>query len=73
VTQLPFFAVVCDYTLMGEELFAAGACLSREPAMLGSIKGQDITKAILIAVIVVGILLEIFGVHGLKRFMTLTN
>jgi hypothetical protein len=73
VTQLPFFAVVCDYTLMGEELFAAGACLSREPAMLGSIKGQDITKAILIVVIVAGVLLEIFGVHGLKRFMALTN
>jgi hypothetical protein len=30
VTQLPFFAVVCDYTLMGEELYAAGAYLSLE-------------------------------------------
>jgi hypothetical protein len=71
VTQLPFFAVVCDYTLMGEELYAAGACLSREPAMLGSIKGQDFTKAALILVIVIGVVLEVLGVHGLKRVLTL--
>jgi hypothetical protein len=71
VTQLPFFAVVCDYTLMGEELYAAGAYLSKEPAMLGSIKGQDFTKAGLILCIVVGVACEILGVHGLKAFFTL--
>ena len=73
VAQLPFFAVVCDYTLMGEELFAAGAYLSREPAMLGSIKGQDFIKAGLIVYIVAGVILEACGVHGLKAFMTLGN
>ncbi len=72
VTQLPFFAVVCDYTLMGEELFAAGAYLSKEPAMLGSIKGQDITKAGLIAFLILGILLEIFGIHWFRDFMTIS-
>ena len=69
VTQLPFFAVVCDFTLMGEELFAAGAYLSGEPAMVGSIKGQDFTKAGLILYIIVGILLEIFGIHWFQDFM----
>jgi hypothetical protein len=69
VAQLPFFAVVCDYTLMGEELFAAGAYLSREPAMLGSIKGQDFTKAGLILVIILGVILEIFDRHWLSDFM----
>jgi hypothetical protein len=73
VTQLPFFAVVCDFTLMGEELFAAGAYLSREPAMLGSIKGQDVTKAILVIVMVIGILLEIADIHVVKQFMTIAN
>ncbi len=73
VTQLPFFAVVCDYTLMGEELFAAGAYLSREPAMLGSIKGQDFTKAGLILFIVVGVVLEIFGIHWFSRFMSING
>jgi len=69
VSQLPFFAVVCDYTLMGEELFAAGAYLSREPAMLGSIKGQDFTKAALILYLIAGVLLEAFGIHWLHDFM----
>jgi len=40
--QLPFFVAACDYTLIGEELFAASAYLSREPKLLGSLKGQDL-------------------------------
>ncbi len=40
--QLPFFVAACDYTLIGEELFAASAYLSKEPKLLGSLKGQDV-------------------------------
>jgi hypothetical protein len=47
-TQLPFFVTTCDYTLIGEELYAASAYLSREPRMLGSLRGQDVGKAFLI-------------------------
>jgi hypothetical protein len=46
IAQLPFFVCACDYTLIGEELYAASAYLSKEPAQLGSIKGQDVTKAV---------------------------
>jgi hypothetical protein len=46
-TQLPFFITSCDYTLMGEELYAAGAYLSRDPVLLAQLKGQDIGKAII--------------------------
>ena len=53
VGQLPFFIVACDYTLIGEELYAASAYLGREPVMLGSLKAQDFAKA---AVIVLGFL-----------------
>jgi hypothetical protein len=56
-TQLPFFVATCDYTLIGEELYAASAYLSREPVLLGSIRGQDIAKGILILIAIVGILL----------------
>ncbi|MFZ1947658.1 MAG: DUF6754 domain-containing protein [bacterium] len=61
VVQLPFFVTSCDYTLMGEELYAASAYLSHEPVLLGSIKAQDIVKAILLAVIGVGIVTYAFG------------
>ncbi|QDV52103.1 DUF6754 domain-containing protein [Gimesia fumaroli] len=45
-TQLPFFVAACDFTLIGEEFFAASAYLSREPQQLGSLKGQDFGKLI---------------------------
>jgi hypothetical protein len=50
-SQLPFFVAACDYTLIGEELFAASSYLSREPVMLGSLKGQDLAKLIIVYVI----------------------
>jgi hypothetical protein len=54
--QLPFFIAACDFTLIGEELFAASAYLSDEPKQLGSLKGQDVGKGIAMAAIVVGVL-----------------
>ncbi len=52
-TQLPFFITTCDYTLIGEELYAASAYLSREPRMLGSLRGQDVGKAFMMVMMVV--------------------
>ena len=54
--QLPFFIAACDFTLIGEELFAASAYLSGEPKQLGSLKGQDVGKAIAMLFIVLGVL-----------------
>jgi hypothetical protein len=56
-SQLPFFVAACDYTLIGEELFAASAYLSREPRQLGSLKGQDVGKALFLILIIVGVIL----------------
>lgn len=54
--QLPFFIAACDFTLIGEELFAASAYLSGEPRQLGSLKGQDVGKAIAMFIIITGVL-----------------
>lgn len=53
VHQLPFFITACDYTLIGEELYAASAYLSREPLLLGSLAGQDYGKMIILIVLLV--------------------
>ena len=53
--QLPFFVAACDYTLIGEEFFAASAYLSGEPDQLGSLKGQDVGKIIVAAGILAGV------------------
>jgi hypothetical protein len=60
-SQLPFFVAACDYTLIGEEFFAASAYLSGERDQLGSIKGQDIGKLMVAAVIVIGCALATVG------------
>jgi hypothetical protein len=67
VHQLPFFVVACDYTLIGEELYAASAYLSGEPKLVGGLKGADLMKVLIIATLLVGCVLETFGVHGLTR------
>lgn len=64
VSQLPFFVAACDYTLIGEELFAASAYLSREPTLLGSLKGQDAGKAFIMAAILAGCFLEFLVSFG---------
>ena len=56
-TQLPFFITTCDYTLMGEELYAASAYLSREPRLLGSLRGQDVGKAFIMIALLAGTIL----------------
>jgi len=54
VFQLPFFITACDYTLIGEELYAASAYLSREPLLLGSLKGQDYGKMVILLTLIIG-------------------
>jgi hypothetical protein len=60
-TQLPFFVAACDYTMIGEEIFAASCYLKPEPMMLGSLKGEDFVKLI----VIVGVTaLVLFGTAG---------
>ncbi|MFV1958031.1 MAG: DUF6754 domain-containing protein [Planctomycetota bacterium] len=56
VSQLPFFVAACDYTLIGEELYAASAYLSHEPRLLGSLKASDLAKLVFGAIILFGVL-----------------
>ena len=49
------FVASCDYTLIGEEFFAASAYLSGDPLQIGSLKGQDYGKFMSVLILVVGI------------------
>lgn len=69
VYQLPFFITACDYTLIGEELYAASAYLSREPLLLGSLVGQDYGKIVIIVVVVIVSALMLFS----KAFPVLSS
>jgi len=54
--QLPFFIAACDYTLIGEEFYAASAYLSGSPEQLGSLKGQDVGKVVAAILVAAGVL-----------------
>ncbi len=58
VTQIPFFITTCDYTLIGEELYAASAYMARQPLMLGTLKAQDYAKFIILTFLILGTILS---------------
>ncbi len=45
--QIPFFIAACDFTVIGEEYYAVTAYLTREPILLGSVWGQDVSRILL--------------------------
>ena len=51
-SQIPFFVTACDYTLIGEEFLTASAILSNRKDLLGSVRGQDLIKLLIIVSIV---------------------
>jgi hypothetical protein len=64
ITQIPFFITAADYTIIGDEFYAASAYLSREPTLLGSLVGQDYGKAILVLIILAGVIsASLAGLH----------
>ncbi len=69
IHQLPFFVVACDYALIGEEFFAATAYLAREPKLVGTLKGTDYMKAAIMAVLVIGAILETMNITGFTAWM----
>ena len=70
--QIPFFVTACDYTLIGEEFFTASAYLSKKPELLGSIKGQDIVKLLVMIVMILTLVLNGFFQADWIRFNILS-
>ncbi len=59
---LPFVYSSTEHSLIGEEVFAAGAYLSGEPQALAGVIAQDVMRFILIVGITVGVILKTVGV-----------
>lgn len=53
--QLAFFIVACDYTLIGEELFAASGYLSGDQSILASVRAQDIIKILVVVLLIIAV------------------
>jgi len=77
--QIPFFITTCDYTLLGEELYAAGAFFSNDPIQKASLRAQDLCKLLILGLVIVGTIISTLGNLGvipdswnLKNLLTLT-
>jgi len=71
IHQLPFFVVACDYTLIGEEFYAASAYLSDDPKLIGPLKAADWMKILTIAFIGIGAILETIGIPLFSQLLTI--
>lgn len=67
--QLPFFVAACDYTIIGEELFAAGAYVSQDKVKLGGIAAQDIIKIAVMIIIVIGTIMASSGSDAIQALL----
>jgi hypothetical protein len=56
ITQIPFFVATCDYTIIGDEYYAATAYLTRDPVLSGSLLGQDRGKMLILGTALLGVL-----------------
>lgn len=70
-TQMPWFVSLCDFALIGEEVYALGAYLSEEPMQLGTLIGQDTGKILSVFLIVAGVILSLFNSQHLYNLLGL--
>ena len=68
LTQLPFFISACDFTLLGEELFACSAYLTREPNQLALLKAGDVMKVVIAVLVVAFTVFATLGGQGWYPF-----
>jgi len=70
IYQIPMFVVACDYTLIGDELYAASAYLSQDPSLTANLAAQDWGKMFAALVIVVGVILKTFGNDAVLKLLS---
>ena len=63
--QIPFIVLCTNECLIGEEIFAAGAYLSKDPISVGTVAAGDIGRYVILALIVIGSLLMTAGIRVL--------
>ena len=69
LSQVPFLVGCSDYCLIGEEVFAAGAYITKDPVQTSTIAGQDYIKFIIIASMIIGTILTMAGYPQLLKFL----
>lgn len=66
---ISLMAIVCDYILIGEEIYAASASITGDKFQIATIAGQDWLKILMILLMVVGVLSLAAGFSGILNLM----
>jgi hypothetical protein len=61
ITQVPFFVAACDYALIGEEIYAAAAYLTKDPIRVATIVAEDWAKFLVTGLLILGAILQTAG------------
>ena len=61
-SNIPFFVPTMDYAIIGEEMYALGSYIERNPDDIGTIVAKDVMKVITIVVLLAGIVLTAAGI-----------
>jgi hypothetical protein len=70
LSNVACLAVSSDYIMIGEEMVAAGAYLSKEPVQLASIVTQDLIKGLAVAFIIIGVILQSMGSNLINQILS---
>jgi hypothetical protein len=66
-----FFAITADYTLIGDELYAAAAYVSDDQEIKSFLSAQDVAKVVASLIIVLGVILSSVGIDIVSRIISL--
>jgi hypothetical protein len=62
--QIPFLIATCDYVLIVEEFLAAHAYIRREPVHVASLRTQDLLKALMMVLTILGVVSATLSLTG---------
>jgi hypothetical protein len=71
VLNTPHLIATCDYVLIGEELYAAQAYLTKDPDLLAGVCSQDIFKLAFLAVMAIGLILTAMGSDIITKILSM--
>ena len=68
--QVAVFVATTDYSVFGEEMFAASASILKDPEELSNIRSRDIAKYLLSGIMLLGSVLAVFGSNIILQLLS---
>ena len=69
-TAMATMAMVCDAVLVGEEIYAAAAVITKDKVLACSLAGQDYAFLLTLAIVAIGVIGTLLGFPFIRGFLT---